>query len=373
MIDFCISIADRIIRFKSGSRFLTYDDSKVKAFERFMYRGKKSPDFIFDIRLISETKYMKKKKAFTDPMASTSSLALTRKKKLIFQPPDKYRISRIERFYEVDKDLTKGIIYVMMRSPADIRKAITRELIKISKDKEPAPTGVDILIKINGQKLSLFNPQVNPQGEHKSIISKYIKTRPPLRAKTSRECAREVMPSIASYFFEAFLAEYFPGKGSGFLAHCSSVYCGGKLYLFMGPSGAGKSSIADLWHKNRRAPVFNDDRALIIMRDADPYFYNAPSSNGHLNRSNSKLGNATRVDGIFFIRHNGSNILKRRRRVQAAAGIFQNSFQPSWGREGLCYLLSACAKISSSVPCYDLGFANNKNVVTFLEKELKEA
>lgn len=352
MFDFNIKIADRTLRFKSSDASLSYNAREEREFKHFVCDDSKRVDATLEIRYGFVPMFNKKKVVFS----VVDGWSLSRyKNKMLFEYPDRGLEGRMERAAEISEDMTRGIIYVN-----GDRTSEEQEKVKNQVNSRPAGTRK---IKLEERKKrKIAKP---PEAENKQKTEK--------KRNTPEDLGRKVMSGLKANFFQAFLIEYLVLQKVGFLAHCASVRHNDKLYLFMGQSNFGKSTIAEFWHDAAGARVFNDDRAVLTVENGSPYFYNAPWVGTLVNKCDLSQGNRTGIDGIFFIRKNKTNTLKKLNGAPAASKIFQNSFPVFWKKSALEYIFDMCFKITNPVPCYDLGFVNDKNVVEFLKKELKEA
>ena len=347
MIDFKILVADKIIRFKSEDPALDYCACEQREFKRFLYQGSQEADIVFEIKYAAPPVFKDKEILFNVDENWTLSRY---KDKVIFEYPDRAVQGRVESLAQINEDMSEGIIYSNgERTPEQKEKLRRQRLLNMTEAEKAAPD------------------QRRKRRKEKGLQHK----KKPPKEMTPEELGRRVMATIKANFFQAFLIEYLVKQKIGFLLHCASVQHGEELYLFMGQTQAGKSTISELWHNLAGAKVFNDDRAIIRAENGTAYFYNAPWVGSLGRKCELPSENMTKIDRIFFIYHQSHNVLKRLKPTEAVAKIFRSSFPVFWQKDALGFVLEACTKIASSVPCYDLGFMPDESAVGFLKRELK--
>ena len=349
MIDFTIRVAGKVIGFKSDSASLVYDASREREFKKFVCEGQQKTDILFDIRYGSIPVFGGKETLF----GGDGSWSLSRcGGKILFEYPDRSVEGRMERVAQINADMTEGVIYVNReKTPEEEEEATRKRLSRMTDEQKQI---------VEGRRKRKSEGQAARMHRRKSDQS------------TPEKLGPRVMYQIKENFFQAFLVEYLIRKQIGFLVHCSSVKDEEKLHLFMGQTRAGKSTMAEFWHNTGNAKVFNDDRAIIAVRDGAPCFHNAPWAGDFGDRCELASGDGTRIETIYFISHNSSNKLRRLDALEAATKIFSNSFPVFWQKSGLDYVREVCSEIAGLIPCYDLGFTNNEGVVGFLKDELKQ-
>lgn len=361
MIDFSIEIAGKVMRFKSDSPSIIYNASEANEFDNFLYEGTKDPDIVFDIKYGSVPVFDGKETLFS----VDDSWTLSRYKgNMLFEYSDRSLEGRMERVAKINEAMTEGIIYVNREKTAQEEEESEKQRLS----------------QMTEEEKQLSEDRKTKRAQRKAFRTaekiSYGATATLIKEKSGRDTpeklGRTVMSQIRANFFVAFLVEYVIRQNLGFIIHCASVYSDNKLFLFMGRSGVGKSTIAEFWHDTAGATVFNDDRAIVNVKDGKPYFYNLPWAGSLTDKCELSSGNGTEIDSIYFIYQNDTNTLKKLSPVKAAPKIFRNSFPVFWERAALNYVLGLCAKVAVSIPCYDLGFVNNESVVDFLKRNHRE-
>jgi hypothetical protein len=150
----------------------------------------------------------------------------------------------------------------------------------------------------------------------------------------------------------------------GIEVHACAVDDNNRGFLFVGSSGAGKSTIARLWMSHPSAKVLSDDR-IIIRKVGNEFFAYGTPWHGDAGVS---MPDDVKVEKVFFIGHSQSNYVKPLNLIDAAARSFVCSFPPFWNSEGIKFILSFIDIMVKGLPCYELGFAPDKNIIDFIRK-----
>lgn len=143
----------------------------------------------------------------------------------------------------------------------------------------------------------------------------------------------------------------------GMMVHACGIDDGGRGYLFAGNSTHGKTTMARLWQDE--ALILNDDRIVLREREGRVWMYGTPWHGDYTGVSPQGVP----LEKIFFLRHADGNEVRRREDVAAASMVLTRCFPPLWDAEGMRFTLDFCAQLVETVPCYELGFVPNKNVL----------
>jgi len=143
----------------------------------------------------------------------------------------------------------------------------------------------------------------------------------------------------------------------GLMVHACGVDDGGRGYLFAGNSTHGKSSMARLWKD--QALILNDDRIVLRWREGRFWMYGTPWHGDYSGVSPQGVP----LEKIFFLCHADANEVRRREDVAAASMLLTRCFPPLWDAAGMRFTLDFCAQLVADVPCYELGFVPDKNVL----------
>lgn len=153
-------------------------------------------------------------------------------------------------------------------------------------------------------------------------------------------------------------------EGRGILVHACGVEDRGNGYLFMGHSGDGKSTIGKIWH-SQGATVLNDDRIIIREEEGTFKMYGTPW-NGTFKECSPKGLPASR---IFFLGKGKENRIARAEKPRALSALLTVIFPPLWDRKGMDFTLGFCHRLVDAVPCHDLLFRPDQEVVEFIRNE----
>jgi hypothetical protein len=149
--------------------------------------------------------------------------------------------------------------------------------------------------------------------------------------------------------------------GKGVLFHACGVVDEGSGYLFMGNSGDGKSTMAKLWF-DRNTTILNDDRIVVRENDAALWMYGTPWHGDFRELSPKGLP----IQKIFFLRRGQDNKAVQKSGAEAASMLLTRSFPPLWDHEGMAFTIDFCHHIVNKIPCYELSFAPNADIVDFV-------
>ncbi len=169
-------------------------------------------------------------------------------------------------------------------------------------------------------------------------------------------------------FLQVLLINYFALKKGGIFTHAIGVKdLDGKGLLFAGKSGSGKTATARLWHKHSRAMVLNDDRIIVRKLNGKFLIYGSPWHGEFSDYLTSRIESAP-LEKLFFIHHSLKNTVRWISEKTAFNLLYPALFPTFWDKECLENIVSFCQDLIRSVPCYSLGFVNDKRVIGFVRK-----
>ncbi len=169
-------------------------------------------------------------------------------------------------------------------------------------------------------------------------------------------------------FLQVLLINYFALKKEGIFTHAIGVKdLDGRGLLFAGKSGSGKTATARLWHKHSRAMVLNDDRIIVRKANGKFFIYGSPWHGEFSDYLASRIESAP-LEKLFFIHHSSKNTIKRISEKETFDLLYPALFPTFWDKECLENIVSFCQDLIRSVPCYSLGFINDKRVIRFVRK-----
>ncbi|MFH0732131.1 MAG: hypothetical protein V2A72_04305 [Candidatus Omnitrophota bacterium] len=178
------------------------------------------------------------------------------------------------------------------------------------------------------------------------------------------------MADIVYDFLQILLINYFARYKLGIFAHAMGVKDVNKNgFLFLGESGAGKSTMARIWHKHTKAQILNDDRVIIRRENNGNFFiYGTPWHGNFSDYLGARMEKA-RLVKLFFIYHNSHNEAKRIVQKAAFRFFYPAIFPTFWDKEYLENIASLSCDLLDRVPCFRLGFVNDKNIIEFVRKK----
>ena len=118
--------------------------------------------------------------------------------------------------------------------------------------------------------------------------------------------------------------------------------------------------MAGIWRDE--ATVLNDDRIVLRWRDGRFWMYGTPWHGDYSGVSPRGVP----LEKLFFLRHAAGNELRHREGTAAATKLLARSFLPLWDAEGMAFSLDFCARVTQAVPCHELGFVPDRDVIDFV-------
>ncbi|MBL7069053.1 MAG: hypothetical protein ISS34_04275 [Candidatus Omnitrophica bacterium] len=169
-------------------------------------------------------------------------------------------------------------------------------------------------------------------------------------------------------FLQVLMINYLAQRSAGIFTHSIGVKdIDGKGLLFAGKSGAGKTTTAKLWHNQSRAMVLNDDRIIVRKRNGGFFIHGCPWHGEFSDYLNSRI-EAAPLKKIFFIHHAPKNTARRISVKTAFKLLYPALFPPFWDKGCLENVVSFSQDLIENVPCYSLGFVNDKKMIEFVRK-----
>ena len=147
----------------------------------------------------------------------------------------------------------------------------------------------------------------------------------------------------------------------GMIFHACGVDDGGAGYLFLGNSGDGKSTMAKLWFDSN-ATLLNDDRIVVREKEGAFWMYGTPWHGDFRELSPSGVP----IQKIFLLHRGEDNGAFQKRGAEAVSMLLTRSFPPFWDHEGMAFTMGLCHQIVNKIPCYELCFAPDTEVVDFV-------
>lgn len=152
--------------------------------------------------------------------------------------------------------------------------------------------------------------------------------------------------------------------GLGVMLHACGVVLGDKGYIFAGPSNAGKTTMARLWAGVGEATVLGDE-CLILRRKGDRFWVYGTPWAGEANLF-CPLG--VPIEGVFFIRHSGRNLLTPIPVAKAAEQLLAQTILTPYDVLSVQYGLDFCLDFVREVPACDFGFFPDESAVRTIQR-----
>lgn len=167
---------------------------------------------------------------------------------------------------------------------------------------------------------------------------------------------------------ELLISGYLNINKTGILLHSAMVSVRERGLLFSGTSGSGKSTLSELWLRDGEAEVLTDERVIMREQGGVLWAFGTPwhgTASIHKNKG-------AKVANIFFLRHGGENSLARLPVLEAANRLMVRCFPTFWHREGMQFALDFCAKVASTVECFEFSFVPDESAVEFIKTAMSD-
>lgn len=195
----------------------------------------------------------------------------------------------------------------------------------------------------------------------------FEKTTAYLLPKKNKGCVWHIADIIYD-FLQVLLINYFALKNEGIFTHSVGIKdLDSRGLLFTGKSGCGKSTTAKIWHRQSKALVLNDDRIIVRKHQGKFFIYGSPWHGDFSDYLASDIESAP-LDKIFFIHHAPKNTVRQISQREAFSLLYPAIFPTFWDKKGLENITSFCQDLIKNIPCYSLGFVNDKKVIRFVRK-----
>ena len=154
----------------------------------------------------------------------------------------------------------------------------------------------------------------------------------------------------------------------GAVIHSCGIKYGDKGLLFVGESGAGKSTLTKLWNQSEDVEILSDDRTILRKKGGDYWMYGTPW------HGEAKFGSpqSVKLDRIYFIQHGAANLARQMNGAEPVQNLLTCSFPPYWDTEGMEFTMDFFNDLTATVPCYELFFKPDLNIVDFVSRNKVE-
>jgi hypothetical protein len=131
--------------------------------------------------------------------------------------------------------------------------------------------------------------------------------------------------------------------------------------LFAGQSGAGKTTIARLMQK-ADVKILSDDRIILRRSNGKIWMHGTPWHG----ESKFAAPDKAELKQIFFLKQNHRNEILEVKELEAVARLFACSFPLFYNTTAVDLMLSFYEMTVRNVPCFELRFVNDDEVIEFL-------
>ena len=157
------------------------------------------------------------------------------------------------------------------------------------------------------------------------------------------------------------MAIFLARRRLGVILHAAGISDGGRGLACCGVSGAGKSTLARLW-KGAPVTLLTDERLIVCRENGRFWIYGTPwPGEAHISSPEKAP-----LEKVYLIRHSPKNSLQALSSPVAASQLLVRSFPPFFDQVGMRNVLELLAQIAEEIPCYDLGFAPDRDLVGFV-------
>ena len=180
----------------------------------------------------------------------------------------------------------------------------------------------------------------------------------------SKENGKKVISNPLHYPLDQLLLMYILSQKEGALIHAAGIKLHGKGFIFPGTSGAGKSTISRQFKTNRDIQVFSDDRMIIRKINGLFFAFGTPWPG----EERIALNKSMPLSGIFFLVHSKKNRIRKIKTMEVLEKLFQVTSIPWYEEEILKNALKFCDDLISEIPCFELHFKPDIEVVKFIQE-----
>lgn len=167
--------------------------------------------------------------------------------------------------------------------------------------------------------------------------------------------------TIENYLME-ILFVHLLSQGQGVMLHAAVVDDCGLGRVFTGQSGAGKSTLSQLWVGSGHGKVLCDDRVILRKRNGQYIAYGTPWRG----TAGIAVPGAAPLKQLFVLKQAPNNRAVLLRPLETATLLLTRSFPTFWDAPGMTFTLDFLAELSQEVPCFELEFAPQPDVIDFV-------
>ncbi len=152
------------------------------------------------------------------------------------------------------------------------------------------------------------------------------------------------------------------GTGLGVMLHACGLVDHGSGLVFAGVSTAGKTTTAHLWEGRPGVQILSDDHILVRKVAGQFRLFGTPWHG----QGGMVLPLDAPLERIYVLKHASQNQVTHLTAVQAATSLLVRSFSPLWSQEGMRFTLDFLTELCQALPCFELGFVPDNQVVDFV-------
>lgn len=154
----------------------------------------------------------------------------------------------------------------------------------------------------------------------------------------------------------------------GVMVHACGIIVNNLGIIFIGDSGSGKSTLANLWKNVYPNSILSDECIIIRKIKNQFYVFGTPWHSNVIEVNNGSIP----LRGIFFISHAKNNHITPRNDINSIIDLLcSNSHITILDESEIKHRLQFFGELINEIPCYELGFVPNEEVIGFIEKAIK--
>lgn len=148
--------------------------------------------------------------------------------------------------------------------------------------------------------------------------------------------------------------------------HASYISHKDRAILFTAPSGTGKSTQAELWRKHRGAEILNGDRAVVGLREEQPFAFGFPMSGS----SEYCVNRSLPLSCIVSLKQGPENIIRRLKGRDALRVLLNGTYSDPKHPEDFARNMNTAISLLC-VPVFELSCRPDVGAVEALEQALQ--
>lgn len=179
-----------------------------------------------------------------------------------------------------------------------------------------------------------------------------------------RQNDRVLLPCPVFYPLDQIILIHYFARNSGIIVHCAGLEYNRRTSIFPGRSGAGKSTVCRILQNADDIHLLSDDR-MVIRRVNGVYQAHGTPWPGEAGMA---LNRKSLLESIYFLNHAESNSLNTLDSSEALKRLFSVASIPWYDREIVANVLDFCGELVGAIPCFELHFTLDEQLVNFLKE-----